>query len=199
MEFSHSENEVTISVKKRFHDKLEDTNLIIDNKGIIFSGTRKTTYRNSRKSRLESLRKEGTKIYIKSIYNSRTKTDEIELPEELPCAVDVSLLYLFRISIMHLADGLKVFMVDFSGRSTKVLVKNTGTDKIIVPAGEYTCYRIDVKIRFLIFFTKITYWITKDEPHFLVKHEGKLGPFTRRYVTELVKIKNKEIKGHQQK
>ena len=33
---------------------------------------------------------------------------------------------------------------------------------------------------------RIVYWLTKDAPHFLVRNEGKRGPFTDTYITTLI-------------
>jgi hypothetical protein len=80
----------------------------------------------------------------------------------------------------------RVFMVDFSNNKVTVTVRQTGVEKVTVPAGEFECNRIEVVVELFIIRPKITYWISRESPHFLVKHQGKKGPFTPTYVTDLV-------------
>ena len=76
-------------------------------------------------------------------------------------------------------------MVDFSGETVTVTVRQAGKDVVVVPAGEFQCFRIEVIVHIPILRPKLTYWVTTDEPHFMVKSIGKRGPFTRTYVTVL--------------
>jgi hypothetical protein len=77
-------------------------------------------------------------------------------------------------------------MVDFSGYSIPVAVRQSGIENIIVPAGKFECYRMQVVVGLPIIKPTLIYWLTTDEPHFLVKNIGKRGPFTSAYVTSLV-------------
>jgi len=45
---------------------------------------------------------------------------------------------------------------------------------------------MEVVVNIPLLLPKITYWITAAKPHFLVKHEGKRGPFTSAYITSLI-------------
>ena len=78
-------------------------------------------------------------------------------------------------------------MIDFSGTSVSVTVRQAGIENIAVPPGAFECYRIEVIVNIPLIRPKIIYWVTKDEPHFMVKHKGKRGPFTTSYATYLVK------------
>jgi hypothetical protein len=80
----------------------------------------------------------------------------------------------------------QVYMVDFSGTSIGVTVRQAGNEQVVVPAGAFDCYRMEVVVNIPLLRPKITYWITTSEPHFLVKSEGKRGPFTSAYVTSLL-------------
>jgi len=76
-------------------------------------------------------------------------------------------------------------MVDFSGYAIQVTVRQAAIEKVVVPAGEFECYRIEVVVDIPIFHPKVTYWLSVRKPNFLVKHQGKKGPFTPSYVTSL--------------
>ncbi len=111
---------------------------------------------------------------------------EREVPEGVPVAADVSLLHLMRSFPFGTDAAWEVLMADFSGNFVTVSIRNAGTDSVSVPAGVFLCHRMDVAVRILIFRPTITFWLAADPPHFLVKHRGKRGPFTRTYTTELV-------------
>jgi len=104
----------------------------------------------------------------------------------MPFAVDGSLLVLLRSFPFNQGKEWNVFMVDFSGYAIKVAVRQAGMEKIAVPAGEFECYRIEVVVDIPIFHPKVTYWLSARKPNFLVKHQGKKGPFTPSYITSLV-------------
>ena len=76
-------------------------------------------------------------------------------------------------------------MVDFSGQSVTVSIRSQGTELVTVPAGSFECYRLEVGIGIAFLKATITYWLTKNPPHFLVKHSGKKGPFTKSFTTVL--------------
>jgi hypothetical protein len=105
-------------------------------------------------------------------------------------AVDASLLGMLRSFPFEKNKAWDLFMIDFSQRSIRVTVRQSAIDTIEVPAGKFECYRMEVTINLFLFHPKITYWISKQEPHFLVKHHGKRGPFTPTYDTALVWWKN---------
>jgi hypothetical protein len=98
----------------------------------------------------------------------------------------MSLLYLLRSFPFNRSGQWRVFMADFSGQFITVSIRDQGMERVIVPAGTFDCYRVEVTVSFLFLKAKITYWLTTSPPHFLVKHEGRRGPFTKTYTTALV-------------
>ena len=51
-------------------------------------------------------------------------------------------------------------------------------EKIIVPAGEFTCYKVQMKltgIAALFYKAKFYYWFNEQEPHYLIKHSSTEG------------------------
>jgi hypothetical protein len=130
------------------------------------------------------VRRVGRQLEIESREDGRTDRKTIALPTG-PLAVDASLLLFFRPFIEAGMDARRVFMVDFSGRSITVELRRRGIESVSVPAGVFRCHALEVVVRFLLFRAVITYWVTADAPHFLVKHVGKRGPFARTTVTEL--------------
>jgi hypothetical protein len=69
-----------------------------------------------------------------------------------------------------------------------------GLEKVNVPAGEFTAYRLEVSpAGFLSFFSRNYVWYQKDPPHYFVKGEKNIWWYL--YETwELVRV-DKEIKG----
>ena len=120
----------------------------------------------------------------------KIKVKEFELPSDQELAVDASLLLLLRrFPFEESADvEQKVFMIDFSQRKVSVVVRRKAIESVSVPAGVFECYRMEVEVRMPIIKPKITFWITTDPPHFMVRHEGRRGPFTRVYETVLMSV-----------
>lgn len=127
---------------------------------------------------------EDDEVHIKT-HGNRIRTNRI--PENMRTAVDISLLYLMRSFPFETDVIWQVFMADFSGRFITVSVMSKGKERVNVPAGQLQCYRMEVTVRKAFFVATINYWLSTTKPHFLVKHEGRKGPFTRTYTTVLVR------------
>jgi hypothetical protein len=148
------------------------------------TATRETRHKGVLVAR-QVVRRDGDRVEIESHEGERVERKDVRLADA-PLAVDASLLLFFRSFVEAAPDECRVFMVDFSGRSISVNLRKRGTEYVSVPAGTFQCHKLEVVVRFLIFEAVITYWVSVEAPHFLVKHVGKRGPFTRTTVTELV-------------
>jgi hypothetical protein len=123
----------------------------------------------------------------------RDKEGGVERKEYRPTpdkelAVDGSLLA--RLRFFPFDQGIKwhFFMIDFSGYSISVTVHQEGSEKIVVPAGEFECYRMVISVNIPLLRPEIIYWLSIQKPNYLVKHQGKRGPFSPSYTTSLVSI-----------
>jgi hypothetical protein len=139
---------------------------------------------------IDSLWRDGDRLFVLRREPTKGKEElkEFDLPGDKPLAVDASLLLWMR--RFPFADGArrKVYMVDFSQHKVTVTVAQKGIETVTVPAGTFECYHLEVAVKVLILKARIHFWIATQPPHFLVRHEGKRGPFTRTYRTELVRI-----------
>ena len=133
------------------------------------------------------LTKEGS-VYIKNINKNKEALKTDVLPKDRPFAVDGSLLVMMRLFPFGENKIWKIFMADFSGSFITVDLEMAGEEKISVPAGEFECYKMRITVNQFIFQPKIYFWISKQEPHFMVKHTGKRGPFTKTYSTSLISL-----------
>ena len=77
-------------------------------------------------------------------------------------------------------------MIDFSGRSVTATARQAGIERITVPAGEFSCYRMEILIHAFILSPTIVCWVTTEKPHFVVKNEGKRSLFGPKYITTLI-------------
>jgi len=55
-----------------------------------------------------------------------------------------------------------------------------------VPAGEFSCYRMEVLVHTFILSPTIVCWVSIEEPHFVVKNVGKRSLLGPKYVTSLI-------------
>ena len=179
----------TIFTMKSISDKeMEYITIELDTDGNFASGARNVTYPSGKSKSEGSIWKKQKTVYTERLSGREQKTREFDLPKNKTLAVDGSLLLLLRSFPFDQNREWKLFFIDFSQHSVSGTVRQAGVETIRVKAGEFECYRMEVIIHAFVFRPKITYWITKMEPHFLVKHRGKSGPFTQTYTTQLVSI-----------
>jgi hypothetical protein len=169
-------------------EDIEEITIHLDREGRFISGLRTTSSPQNERIRQERVWSADHKAYVERGTGEEKKRKEHALPQDLPLAVDGSLLVLLRSFPFNESREWTVYMVDFSGYAIQVTVRQAGMEKIAVPAGEFECYRIEVVVDIPIFHPKVTYWLSARKPHFLVKHQGKKGPFSPSYVTSLVSM-----------
>jgi len=169
-------------------EDLEEITIHIDRDGRFISGLRTTSSRQNEKLQRERVWIADHKVYVERGTGEEKKRKEHALPQDMPFAVDGSLLVLLRSFPFNESKEWTVFMVDFSGYAIQATVRQAGIEKVVVPAGKFECYRIEVVVDIPIFHPKVTYWLSVPKPHFLVKHQGKKGPFTPSYITSLVSL-----------
>jgi hypothetical protein len=155
----------------------------------FFLGAYRTVERvDGRIAEVDSMWREDDRLRVlrRKPLEGKEELKDFDLPGDKPLAVDASLLLWMR--GFPFADGAKrkVHMVDFSHHKVNVTVEQRGVETVAVPAGTFECYHLEVVVKVILLKARIHFWITTDEPHFLVRHEGKRGPFTATYITELV-------------
>ncbi len=188
MIINHTGSQAIFTMKSISSKEVEYITIELDAEGNFISGARNVT-NTSGKSKFEgSIWRKQKTVYAKRRSGRGQKTREFDLPKNKNLAVDGSLLLLLRSFPFDQNREWKLFLIDFSQHSVSGTVRQAGIETIQVKAGEFECYRMEVIIHAFVFRPKITYWITKMEPHFLVKHRGKIGPFTKTYTTKLVSI-----------
>jgi hypothetical protein len=130
--------------------------------------------------------RDRNKAYIERTSGKNKKTSILDIPDGATLAVEESLLVLLRFFPYGSATRWDLFMIDFSGKSVGATVRQIGIERIVVPAGEFSCYRMEVVIDIFILKPTIACWVTTEKPHFVVKTVGKRGVLTPKYVTTLV-------------
>lgn len=130
--------------------------------------------------------RDGNKAYIERTSGKNKKTAILDIPNGATLAVEGSLLVLLRFFPYDSVTRWDLFMIDFSGKSLAATARQIGIERIVVPAGEFSCYRMEVVIHIFILRPTIVCWVTTEKPHVVVKIVGKRGIFTPKYVTTLV-------------
>ncbi len=186
MNIDYTDSQTIFVMKSISSKEVEYITIELDASGNFASGARSVTDI-SGKSKFEgSMWRKQETVYARRGLGREQKTREFELPKNKTLAVDGSLLLLLRSFPFDRNREWRLFFIDFSQQSVSGTVRQAGVEKIRVKAGEFECYRLEVIIHAFIFRPKITYWLTRKKPHFLVKHRGKIGPFTKTYLTQLV-------------
>jgi hypothetical protein len=180
---SFNDNGIVISSKKISRKAEERMLLNLTAKGELISGTR--TINSPRGSTETHIWRDQQRAYIERTLHGRKETRAVKIPEGSKLAVEGSLVVLLRSFPYDSATEWNLFMIDFSGRSIRATARQTGTECITVPAGEFSCYRIEIFFG-VPFFRQVLCWFAMEEPHILVKSVGKRGPFTATYVTSLI-------------
>lgn len=168
-------------------DRADHVRVVTDKRGrFVFA------MRDSRSGSDEEVRRvwrDDSKVYVGNSAGKSGKAKSLTIPNEYPLAVDASLLILLRSFPFDTETEWNVFMVDFSGASITVSVHQAGVEGVFTPEGIFDCYKMEVVVNVPLLRPKITYWLAKKSPHFLVKQRGKRGPFTASYITSLVSMR----------
>lgn len=189
MTYDSANGRVMIFSKTLGKDSLQTVVITLTPQGTVVSATLESkTSPGGEIIQQSRIRKENRTVYVDVTHGQKKNIRRIGVPEGQEVAVDASLLYLMRQFPFDAGTGRRVFMVDFSGQFVTVSVSNKGTELVTVPAGEFPCYRMEALISLAFLKATITYWLTKSPPHFLVKHRGKKGPFTKTFTTVLDSI-----------
>jgi hypothetical protein len=134
----------------------------------------------------EKIWRDGKAAYVEQTSGTDKKTIRLDIPEGRTLAVEGSLLVLLRFFPYDSATRWDLFMIDFSGKFVTATARQAGIERITVPAGEFSCYRMEVLIHTFILSPTIICWVTTEKPHFVVKNEGKRGLFSPKYITTLI-------------
>jgi hypothetical protein len=186
MEFIHSENGLTHLSRVRRSDGEEITRIEMKADGTFISALRETSSSAGQRVSTARIWTDGGKVYAEVNSRGNVTVQTYNVPKDRRLAVDASLLVLLRSFPYDENKDWHVFMIDFSQHSVSVLVRQSSVEKVFVPAGGFECYRMEVIVDLFLFHPTITYWISREMPHFLVKHQGKRGPFTPSYLTSLL-------------
>jgi len=174
-------------------DEQEERGWIETGPGAFFTGAYRTVKRPDKGIvEVDSMwRDENTlRVLRRKPLEEKEELKDFDLPDDKPLAVDASLLLWMRGYPFAKGAKRKVYMVDFSQHKVNVNVEQRGVEIVTVPAGTFECYHLEVVVKVVLLKARIHFWITTEEPHFLVRHEGKRGPFTGTYITELLEYSN---------
>ena len=188
MIIDHTDYQTIFTMKSISDKEVEYITIELDADRNFISGAKNVTHSSGKPKFEGTMWRKQQIVYAKRRSGGGQKTLEFDLPKNKTLAVDGSLLLLLRSFPFDQNREWKLFLIDFSQHSVSGTVRQAGVETIHVKAGEFECYRMEVIIHAFVFRPKITYWITKIEPHFLVKHRGKIGPFTKTYTTQLISI-----------
>lgn len=188
MEITRSALNLRYRTKSVSPEGLEEINIEMDPAGRFVSASRSFSQARREAITAEKIWREGEKVYLKKGMELRGEVRYFDLPPEKSFAVDGSLLILLRSFPFGSDEAWPIYMVDFSGLSVTVTLRQTGIESVTVLVGTFDCYKMEVTVEIPIFRPHIIYWVTKKEPHFLVKSVGRRGPFTRYYATSLLSI-----------
>jgi len=166
----------------------ERISIKMNKEGQLISGTR-SLLRGPGGPTEEKIWRDGNAAYVEQTSGPDKKTKQLDIPEGKTLAVEGSLLVLLRFFPYDSATEWDLFMIDFSGRSVTATARQAGIERITVPAGQFSCYRMEVIIHASILRPTIVCWVTAEKPHFVVKNEGKRGLFSPKYITTLVDMR----------
>ncbi len=186
IEINRFGSETLLTVQTQRINNYEIVRLTLNQKGEVISGLRETVYHTEEQIHQERIWRNDQTVYVERLFTSHVRTKSFTIPKPVSLVVDASLIYLLRSFPFDTNVVRDFFMVDFSQFAITVTARQIGIETVNVPAGEFDCYHIEVMVNRFILLPKIHFWVTKDPPHFLVKHSGKRGPFSPHYISALV-------------
>jgi hypothetical protein len=184
--FSFENDCIIVSSTKVSPKAQERTLLKLTQEGDLISGTRRRVAHSGSSSQTLLWRDEH-RAYIERTSGEHKESTVIKMiPQGSTLAVEGSLVVLLRSFPYQSATTWHLFMIDFRGRSVGATARQTGIERITVPAGDFLCYQIEIYFG-VPFLSKVACWLSIDKPHVLVKSVGKRGPLTPTYVTSLIR------------
>ncbi len=182
---SFGDDRVLLSTEMSSPRAEEQIRLKMEADGSLVSGTRRRIERSGTVSE-EKLWRDANKVYLEQSSADRRETSALDIPEGAILATEGSLVVLFRSFPYDSGTRWRLFLVDFSGRSAAGTASQAGVEHVTVPAGEFTCFRIEIVFHLPVVRPKVICWFAKEQPHILVKSIGKRGLLTPTYLTELL-------------
>lgn len=186
IELAHTSGGLRYAMRTESAAEVEEIAVLMDREGRVVSGERRTRRPPGGKATTDRLRTDPQFAHVEG--DARPDAERIRLPQGGMTAVDGSLLVLLRAFPFGTDAEWKVFMVDFSAASVAITVRQAGEETVTVPAGTFACYRMEATVGVPLFRPRVLYWLAKEKPHFLVRQQGRRGPFTRSYVTSLTRL-----------
>jgi hypothetical protein len=171
------------TIGKNFTEEVEIT--LSEGGNVNFAKMKKTSNADREILRHSLIWADNQMVHVETTVGTKKTVKKRKHPKDQKLAVDLSLLYQMRFFPFGKSAEWRVFMADFSGHFITVSIRDRGVERITVPAGAFECYRMEAAVGLFFLKTKIIYWLTTNPPHFLVKHQGKRGPFTKTYITVL--------------
>ena len=179
------EDDGIVFTSRSVSEKAEErTQVKMTRDGDLITGTRSLTDSSGSITK-EKIWRDNNKAYIEQDSGKDKKTKALDIPEGATLAVEGSLLVLLRFFPYGSASQWNLFMTDFSGKSAAATARQTGIERVGVPAGQFPCYRMEVLFHVLLLSPKVVCWTTTEKPHVVIKSVGKRGVFTPTYVTSL--------------
>jgi hypothetical protein len=151
--------------------------------GEFVFAVKKVFSRQGEMQRQQEIRTENQELYLEE---GQKRSSRHKIPQGALPVINGSILIQMRLFPFNEGKEWKIFLMDFSGRTFNGKVRQTGRETIQVPAGVFDCYRLEAVVDFLVIHPKNTFWVAADEPHILIKYDGKRGLFSPTYVTYLV-------------
>jgi len=188
MEFIEAEGGIGYHSRAIVSGSLEEISIQMDKEARFVSGIRSTRQRPDGPVQQEKIWRGRHRVVVERLTEGGIRRKEHRLPLGKELAVDGSLLALLRSFPFDEGKKWNLFMVDFSGYSVTVTILQEAREKIAVPAGEFECYRLATVVNIPVLKPRITYWLSTQKPNFMVKHQGKRGPFTLSYTTSLISL-----------
>jgi len=165
--------------------EIEAVEISVEDDGRFLSGEKRTIAPGGGRPAVQRVWREDGYAHVERGPEGSGERSTHRIPEDRPLAVEGSLLLLLRSFPFGTDREWQVYMLDFSDLSITVSVRHAATETVTVPAGTFECQRIEVTVPIPLWRPRILYWLSREEPHFLVKQEGKRGPLTCSYVTVL--------------
>jgi hypothetical protein len=189
MEFTPTNQGLEYYSRRRWAEGSEEVRIQMDPLGQFVRGTR-TEHNPEGPGLEEKIWRIDGKAYWERRTAKETKTKEYKLSPGIPLAVNGSILVLLQSFPFYSGKEWDVLVIDFSSSySITVTIRQMYREKVTVPAGEFDCYRMEITVNVPILRPKIIYWLSTEAPNFVVKQEGKNGPFTPYYVTSLISFR----------
>ena len=189
MQIRYTSNKVHSVYKSKRPDGSQVVTIQMTRDGLVISASMVSYDRHDKVTTSARIWVADNRVHVHRIKRNHRHVEKSKPIGDKRLLADASILLVLRSFPFARSEEVEYLMASFDPYFITMRFQQKGVETITVPAGTFECYRLEGYVDLIIKKLKMTYWLSREKPHFLVKYEGKRGIFLApTYQTSLKKL-----------